>query len=135
MRFLALKRRYILTVSAFFCAGFAFAQQGEINISKDPKIDKLLTYQKEINQETDNDNRLKIQIFNGNLRNAEKAKSKFEKEYKEITPATIKFETPNYKVWVGNYRTRLEAERYLAQVKETFPNAFVFTPKNKKKKK
>ncbi|WP_298508541.1 SPOR domain-containing protein [uncultured Kordia sp.] len=133
MRFLALKRRTILTVSAFFCAGFAFAQQGEITISKDPKIDKLLTYQKEINQETDNDNRLKIQIFNGNLRNAEKVKSKFKNKHSDI-PVNIKFETPNYKVWVGNFRNSLEAERYLVEVKETFPNAFVFTPKKKKKK-
>ena len=132
MRFLALKRRTILTVSTFFCAGVVFAQEGEVNITKDPKIDKLLTYQKEINQETDNDNRLKIQIFNGNLRNAEKVKSKFEREYKDI-PANIKFETPNYKVWIGNFRNSLEAERYLVEVKETFPNAFVFTPPKKKK--
>lgn len=132
MRFLALKRRTIFTVSAFFCAGFVFAQQGEVTITKDPKIDKLLTYQKEINQETDNENRLKIQIFNGNLRNAEKIKSKFERKYEDI-PANIKFETPNYKVWVGNFRNSLEAERYLVEVKETFPNAFIFTPPKKKK--
>jgi hypothetical protein len=134
MRFLALKRRTVFTVSAFFCVGFVFAQQGEVTITKDPKIDKLLTYQKEINQETDNENRLKIQIFNGNLRNAEKTKSKFERKYEDI-PANIKFETPNYKVWIGNFRTSLEAERYLVEVKETFPNAFIFTPPKKKNKK
>ncbi|MGH1385893.1 SPOR domain-containing protein [Kordia sp.] len=134
MRFLAIKKSTIFTVSALFCAGFAFAQQGEITISKDPNIDKLLTYQKEINQETDNDNRLKIQIFNGNLKNAERAKREFEKSHEKDIPANIKFETPNYKVWVGNFRNRLEAERYLVEVKETFPNAFIFTPLKKKKK-
>ncbi|MFK7748830.1 MAG: SPOR domain-containing protein [Kordia sp.] len=134
MRFLAFKRRTILTTSALFCVGFAFAQQGEITISKDPKIDKLLTYQKEINQETDNDNRLKVQIFSGNLKNADKIKRNFEAKNNDV-PVNMKFETPNYKVWVGNFRTRLEAERYLAEVKETYPNAFVFTPLKKKKKK
>ncbi|WP_420571772.1 SPOR domain-containing protein [Kordia sp.] len=135
MRFLALEKITILAVSAFFYSGVVNAQQGEINISQDPEIDKLLTYQKEINQETDNDNRLKIQIFNGKLRNAEKVKSKFEAKHRDIVPVNIKFETPNYKVWVGNFRTSLEAERYLIEVKETFPNAFVFTPPKKKKKK
>jgi hypothetical protein len=132
MRFLAKKRYFYLLILTFFLAKNTHAQEGQISISKDPKIDKLLEFQKEINRETDNDDRLKIQIFNGNLRNAEKVKSKFESKYIDI-PVTIKFETPNYKVWVGNFRTSLEAERYLIEVKETFPNAFIFTPKKKKK--
>ena len=132
MRFLALKKITILAVTAFFYSGVASAQQAEINISKDPKIDKLLTYQKEINQETDNNTRFKIQIFNGNLKNAQRAKSKFERKYNDIS-VSIKFETPNYKVWVGDFRTSLEADRYLAEVKETFPNAFFFKPLKKKK--
>ena len=132
MRFLAMEKIAILALSAFFYSGVANAQRGEINISKDSKIDKLLTYQKEINQETDNDRRFKIQIFNGNLKNAQRLKSQFEYKYGNI-PANIKFETPNYKVWVGNFRTSLEADRYLAEVQQTFPNAFIFTPPKKKK--
>jgi hypothetical protein len=133
MRFLALKKSTILAASAFFYSGVVCAQQAEINISKDPKIDKLLTYQKEINQETDNNKRFKIQIFNGNLKNAQRSKSRFESRYSDIS-VTIKFETPNYKVWVGDFRTSLEADRYLLEVKETFPNAFIFSPLKKKKK-
>ncbi|MEM6720255.1 MAG: SPOR domain-containing protein [Bacteroidota bacterium] len=134
MRFLAKKTCFCLIFLAFFYTKNTLGQEGKISIAKDPKIDQLLIFQKEINKETDNDNRLKIQIFNGNLRNAEKAKSKFEKTYKDI-PTNIKFETPNYKVWIGNFRTSLEAEKYLIEVKETFPNAFIFTPPKKKKKK
>ncbi|WP_046743926.1 SPOR domain-containing protein [Kordia zhangzhouensis] len=132
MRFLALDKIIFLALLSFLYSGIAIAQEGDIHISQDPKIDKLLTFQKEINEETDNDSRLKIQIFNGNLRNAEKVKSQFEIKYRDV-PANIKFETPNYKVWVGNFRTSLEAERYLIEVHKTFPNAFIFTPKKKKK--
>lgn len=132
MRFLAIEKITIFAVTAFFYSGVVNAQQGEINISQDPKIDKLLTYQKEINQETDNDTRFKIQIFNGKLKNAQRAKSKFESKYRDIL-VNIKFETPNYKVWVGDFRTSLEADRYLVEVKETFPNAFLFKPLKKKK--
>jgi RNA recognition motif-containing protein len=132
MRFLALKKMVFVAIMSFFYTGIALAQEAEINISQDPKIDKLLTYKTEINQETDNDNRFKIQIFNGNLQNAQRAKAKFESRNSEIVPK-IKFETPNYKVWVGNFRTSLEADRFLEEVKKIFPNAFRFTPPKKKK--
>ncbi len=132
MRFLTVKKISFATLSMFFYTGITNAQEGEINLSQDPKIGKLLTYKTEINQETDNDNRYKIQIFNGNRKNAEKAKSRFESKQSELK-AKIKFETPNYKVWVGNFRTSLEADRYLIEVKKIFPNAFKFNPPKKKK--
>ncbi|WP_430410345.1 SPOR domain-containing protein [Kordia sp.] len=131
MRFLTMKKITIIALSAFFYTGITSAQEGQINLSKNPKIDKLLTYKTEINQETDNDNRYKIQIFNGNRKNAERAKSKFEINHRDMQ-AKMKFETPNYKVWVGNFRTSLEADRYLEEVKKTFPNAFAFIPPKKK---
>ena len=40
----------------------------------------------------------------------------------------MKYETPNYKIWVGKFRTRLEADRELLVVKKLFPNAFPFKP-------
>lgn len=132
MRFLTVKKISFAALSMFFYTGITSAQEGEINLSQDPKIDKLLTYKTEINQETDNDNRYKIQIFNGNRKNAEKAKARFESKRTDLK-AKIKFETPNYKVWVGNFRTSLEADRYLEEVKEIFPNAFKFNPPKKKK--
>lgn len=132
MRFLTVKKISFAALSMFFYTGITNAQEGEINLSQDPKIGKLLTYKTEINQETDNDNRYKIQIFNGNRKNAEKAKARFESKQNELK-AKIKFETPNYKVWVGNFRTSLEADRYLLEVKKIFPNAFKFNPPKKKK--
>ena len=44
----------------------------------------------------------------------------------------MKFETPNYKVWVGNFETRLEADRALRRIKRKFANAFIFKPKKEK---
>ncbi|WP_298419046.1 SPOR domain-containing protein [uncultured Kordia sp.] len=133
MRFLTLKKISFIAAGAFFFTGISSAQEGQINLSQDPKIDKLLTYKTEINQETDNDNRYRIQIFNGNRQNAEKARSKFQLKHRDIT-TKLKFETPNYKVWVGNFRSSLEADRFLVEVKKIFPNAFSFIPPKKKKK-
>lgn len=133
MRFLAFRKIAFLAISAFFYSGVGYAQDGEININQDPKINKLLTYKKEINEEIGDDNRFRIQIFNGSLKNAKRAESKFKSKYTGIKTDT-KFETPNYKVLVGNFRTSLEADKYLEKIQEHFPNAFKYNPKKKKKK-
>lgn len=130
MRFLTIRKITFTALSVFFYSGITNAQEGEINLTQDTRIGKLLTYKTEINQETDNDNRFRIQIFNGNRKNAEQSKRKFERRFSDIN-ADLKFETPNYKVWAGKFRTRLEADRFLLEVKKTFPNAFVFTPPKK----
>lgn len=78
---------------------------------------------------SDNDtNRYKIQIYSGNRNGAESAKSNFESTYDQWTPI-VQFETPNYKIWVGNFVTRLEADRALKKIKSEFPSAFIFKPK------
>ena len=44
--------------------------------------------------------------------------------------ATIIFSTPTYKVWVGNFSTRIEGERYLKIIKKKYPNSILIKPKN-----
>ena len=44
------------------------------------------------------------------------------------TTADIIYETPNYKIWVGNYYTRLEADRNLIKIRKKFSSAFIFRP-------
>lgn len=54
------------------------------------------------------------------------------KEFKENYPDTygrMQYESPNYKVWVGSFTSRLAAERLFVKVKEEFKSAFVFRPR------
>ena len=44
----------------------------------------------------------------------------------------MRYETPNYKIWVGNFKTRLEADRALQRIKRAFNSAFIFKPKKGK---
>lgn len=69
----------------------------------------------------------KIQLFSGSLKGAEEAEQQY-REAKLVFPALIYYETPNYKLWVGNFNTKLEADRAFIEVKEVFPNALVFKP-------
>ncbi len=105
------------------------AQQGEVIVNQDRQIDKLLELKKEMNRTESN---YKIQIYNGNRTDAQKARSEFRRSFLDL-PTSMQYETPNYKIWIGNFKNRLEADRTLVKVKKKFANAFIFTPKIEKK--
>ncbi|WP_340200434.1 SPOR domain-containing protein [Ascidiimonas sp. W6] len=102
------------------------AQDGTITISQDPLIDKLVSLKKEVNANSSKEF-FKIQIYNGNLAGAKTSASKF-KLYFPGWECDVFFETPNYKVRVGRFRTRLEADKRLVEVKTKYPSAFILTP-------
>jgi hypothetical protein len=52
----------------------------------------------------------------------EKALIDCKQEFNQLD-GTIIFNTPNYKVWIGNFRTRIEAEKF-SSTKNSFSNAF-----------
>ncbi|PRX52480.1 SPOR domain-containing protein [Salegentibacter salegens] len=116
-----------------FLSGFSFlnltAQEGQINISEDDKLSKLLELKSEMSQDNEIGDRYKIQLFYGNNGEANDVikdyRNKF--EYSSL----IAYEAPNYKVWVGNFRNRLEADRALLKIKESFPSAFIPKPRRK----
>jgi uncharacterized protein YxjI len=104
------------------------AQNTVVTVNQDKQIDKLLSLKKEINRTESN---YQIQIYNGNRSGAEEARLEFKKSFSDWS-TKIKYETPNYKIWIGNFKTRLEADRALLKVKKKFGNAFIFKPKKGK---
>lgn len=105
---------------------FGFSQTGAIVINQDKDIEELISLKKEIGETSFG--RYKIQIYSGKRGIAEGALAKFRETYSG-TYARLIYETPNYKVWAGNYRTRLEADRALLKLKGLFPSSFIFKPK------
>ncbi len=106
-----------------------FTEQPEaaVTINQDPRIKILLNLKSKMDKEGEFSDRYKIQLYYGNLNQA----NEIMKSSKETFPqwdSTIRWETPNYKVWLGNYRTRLDADRALKEVHNKFPNAFIFKP-------
>lgn len=114
----------LLFTTVCLCCFVGFAQQGEVEVIQDPNIDKLLEYKKDLRTV----NVYKIQIFQGSRAEAERVQSKFRSLYGDY-PTSMEFNTPNYKIWVGNFRDRLEADRALARIKRSYMNAFIFQPK------
>jgi uncharacterized protein YxjI len=120
------KSVYFLLITLKITA-FSFAQEAKINIYQDPKFEQLLNEKRKINSSITVNDRYKIQIFNGDSENSKKTLIAFKKENKNLD-GTIVFSTPIYKVWVGNFKTRIEAERNLQLLKKKYPNAFLIKP-------
>lgn len=104
------------------------AQQGNVSIVQNHTIDKLLEFKKDIKTLKV----YKIQVYQSvDPIAAKRAKTTFLNAFNEW-PTTIEWQTPNYKVWVGNFATRLEADRALRKIKKNYMNAIIFQPKQEK---
>ena len=101
-----------------------FGQNGNIEINQSNKLDSIIKLKKELNSKIQN---LRIQIFSGDRDNAEQIIKEFIEIFNDTT-ADVIYETPNYKVWVGNYYTQLEADKRLLEIRKKFRSAFIFRP-------
>lgn len=116
---------YFFLILFFSPNNLLFSQK--IEVKQDPKFEQLLKEKRKINAGIVTNTRYKIQIFNGNNELSKKALIDFKSEFKDYD-ATIIFSTPNYKVWVGNYKTRIEAEKNLKIIIKKYPNALIIKP-------
>jgi hypothetical protein len=102
----------------------ATAQNTKVKVDQDSQIDKLLEFKKDLRTV----DIYKIQIYSGDRSGAEKIKSNFATLFTDL-PVSMEFNTPNYKIWAGNFTNRLEAERALLKIKKEYNTAFIFKPK------
>jgi hypothetical protein len=71
--------------------------------------------------------RYTIQLFYGERDKAIETKDNY--DLLELAwESELKWETPNHKVWVGTYRSRLEADRALLTIKKNYKDAFILKP-------
>jgi|SRR5690606_2826072 hypothetical protein len=121
-----------VTLFAVFCVVLttnkSMAQQGSVSVNQDKKITTLLDLRKEMNKTENDTDRYKIQIFNGNRSGAYAAQEELNSKFAKW-PSTVVYEPPNFKTWAGNFRTKIEADRALKEIKANFPSAFIFKPK------
>ena len=114
----------VLTVG--FCA-FAKAQTTQSTITQDRKITELLELKTQLTKDNELTDRYKIQLYSGEREQAYDILKDYRNKL-STWPSFIEYQTPNYKVWVGNYRNRLEADRALLEIKKEFKSAFIFKP-------
>jgi small-conductance mechanosensitive channel len=101
------------------------SQTAKVTVNQSRSIDKLMEFKRDIRTNTI----YKIQIFQSTQpKLAEEALEDFKLKYQDW-PTRIEFNTPNYKVWVGTFKDKLEADRALATIKQDYMYAFIFEPK------
>jgi hypothetical protein len=112
---------------------FAKAQQnGKIVLVQDDRIPALVEKHIYLNQGGKQLDGYRVQIFfdsgtNSKTRASNK-KSQFELNCRGVA-AYLTFESPNYKIRVGDFRTRMDAEGFKAKIIGMFPDAFVVKDK------
>ncbi|ESU23173.1 hypothetical protein FEDK69T_13250 [Flavobacterium enshiense DK69] len=109
-------------------SGFkAYSQPSKINIVQDPKFEMLLNEKRKINSSITVNDRYKVQIFYGTNEEAKKNLSQFKKEFRNLD-GTIIYSNPSYKVWVGTFKTRIEAEKNYKEILKKYPTALLIRP-------
>lgn len=126
MKFNTLQSLLSLTFVAVISSGMN-AQNGSIGVSQDPKFEQMLAEKRRINSSITVNDRYKVQIFTGDSETAKKNLSDFKRQFPNHD-VTVVFSTPAYKVWAGNFKTRIEAERNLDEIRKKYPNAFLIRP-------
>ena len=122
------KKTILLTFTIFSFISFqGFAQQvvGDINIESSSEIDQLLAQKKKYNKNLNELNGFKIQLYYGNEKEAYEIKDEFDALFPEIK-SKVNFGRPDWNVQVGNYKTRLQADRSLVEIKKEYPSAIIF---------
>ncbi|MDC7994672.1 SPOR domain-containing protein [Altibacter sp. HG106] len=127
MRFQYTLNILLISILLVFSAETVLAQRATVTVQQDEKISELLTLKKELEKENKLSSNYTIQLYYGELGQANAIMRRYRARFGSW-PASIEYETPNYKVWVGNFSERLEADRALMQIKEQFSSAFILKP-------
>ena len=123
-----MKAIFILFLTLLFVYT-AFAQtkadRDSTIITKDQHLDELIQKQKEINLQKQSIPGYRIQIyFGGDRQKANDLKQEFIQKHPDIT-AYLTYQQPNFKVRVGDFRTRLEASKFLKQIGTDYVSSFI----------
>lgn len=119
----------------------SFAQtRGKVTVIKDSLIDSLIAKRIELNTKKPTITNpissvpvsqmgYRVQVFYGlDRRETFSEQARFRSLYPRIQ-SYITYKEPNYYLRVGDFRTRLEAQNLLNELKPSFPTLFIFREK------
>ena len=122
---------FIIILITLIASPIFSQQQGEITIQTSPQIKKVISKKLAYNKAFKPLAKYTIQLFYGSEQGAIKVKNEFNSVFSDYS-ARLKFDSPDWKVLTGSFKTRLEADRTLYEIKKEFPDATVRNPKIKK---
>lgn len=132
MKTILFQRTKVLIFTVFFLSVFCLQAQettlSEPLVSKEITLEKLLSERISFNKSENIPGRYTVQLYSGNLKSAQEILTQFLEKFPTF-PGVIRFQTPNYKVWIPNLRNKLDAEKIFEATKPDFPNILMFRNK------
>lgn len=132
-----MKKSVYIAIVLFSFVQFVHAQNADslknITVVRDSRVDALVKKNKEVNEEAylksiKNMAGYRLQVINTNDRNkALEAKTKMLSEFPSEKVYFI-YQSPYFKVQMGNFRTREEATKLLNKVKNIYPTGVFIVP-------
>lgn len=117
-----------------FLAQAASAQEGKVVVIKDPQIDSLIAKRLALSRAGSTGNKVttlgfRVQIYSGLGRDdAYAEQSKFRALFPGVA-SYVSYTQPNYRVRVGDFRTKLEAQKFVNDLKKNYSSLFIFAEK------
>jgi hypothetical protein len=127
--------RVLILISLLLWVSKISAQDStaSVVVNKDPRIDLLVNKQIEINEVTTRNSRraapgFRILVISSNDRNKViDAKTKMYREFPELK-AYMMYNSPFFRLKVGNFRERTDAEEYLSRIQRLYPTGIYIVP-------
>ncbi len=102
-----------------------YNEDSSMSVIRDSRFDQLVAKQKEQNLSNQTMPGYRIQIyFGGNRQKASEAKLNFNSKFADI-PAYITYQQPNFKVRVGDFRNRYDAQKMMKDLEGMYPTLFI----------
>ncbi len=129
-------RKLLIGLFCIVCSQYALGQEkGQVIILKDPLIDSLIARKLELSRSANRGNPavsasgFRVQIFSGlDREEAYAEQTKFKTLYPRI-PTYISYTQPNYRLRVGDFRSRLEAQKFMNELRKRYSSLFIFEEK------
>ena len=120
--------KYLCLVCFFGISNIMIAQEGNITIKQDLKIDSLLNKKIELDRKRFANEYFTLQLYYGNLSKAKEILEVVREKFSNI-PAEINYDNPNYKVQAGKFKNKIKGLKTLDTLKRIFPSAFLLKKK------
>ena len=116
----------LILYSVIIISAFSKVSSQEIYfpLEEDSIVKKLILQKKEIDSKEYESNYYTIQLYYGNYLVAKEILDEFKTNYPEWKASMI-FETPNYKVQVGDFKNYYVSISKLNEIKKKYPAAFL----------
>ncbi len=126
---LQILKSYLLQITLILFFSYlpivSFAQTGNIEIIRDARVDTLMKRYTQVQRDKGSIEGYRIQIAaSANRTNVYQTKSQFYNLFPDIKSFVV-YQAPNFKLRVGNYRTRLEAFNDLQKILPKFNGSFI----------